>query len=121
DSKFSRSAVADPKGYSEEVQWLFFAHGGIGPMQGQAGHFIFRSEKIPYAITRYTNETKRLYAVLETQLEGREYLLGTYGIADIKAFGWVRAAPRLQISLDEFPRVKAWVERIEARPAVQAG
>ena len=108
-------------------------------MQGQAGHFNFASEKMyahpptspspiltnrprsPYAINRYTNETKRLYGVLETQLEGKEYLLGTYGIADIKTFGWVRAAPRVKIPLDEFPRVKAWVERIEARPAVQAG
>ena len=75
----------------------------------------------PYAINRYLNESKRLYGVLEERLKGREYILGSYGIADIKAFGWVRAAPRLGLELDEFPRVKAWVERIEARPAVQAG
>ena len=75
----------------------------------------------PYALDRYVNESKRLYNILETRLQGREYLLDTYGIADIKAFGWARALHRINISIDEFPNVKAWVERIEARPAVQAG
>jgi len=120
---FARDAVSDPKSYSEELQWLFFAHGGVGPMQGQAGHFaVFAPEKIPYAIDRYVNETKRLYGVLESRLSNREYLLDAgYGIADIKTWGWVRAAPRVGIQLEEFPNLKAWVERIEARPAVQRG
>ena len=69
----------------------------------------------------YLDETKRLYGVLETQLQGREYLLGAYGIADIKIFGWARIAHRTGFGLDDFPNVKAWVERIEARPAVKAG
>ena len=59
--------------------------------------------------------------MLEKQLEGREFLLGTYGIADIKAYGWARYLPRTGVPLEEFPNVKAWVERIEARPAVKAG
>lgn len=75
----------------------------------------------PYAINRYLNESKRLYGVLDKRLQGREYILDTYGIADIKIFGWARIAPRTGFSLDEFPNVKAWVERIEARPAVKAG
>jgi len=122
DNKFSRDPVKDPKGYSEELQWLFFAHGGIGPMQGQANHFSFAApEKIPYAVNRYLNETKRLYGVLEERLKGREYLLDTYGIADIKAFGWASRVHRIGIDLDEIPNVKAWVERIEKRPAVETG
>ena len=76
----------------------------------------------PYAINRYLNESKRLYGVLDARLQGREYLLDTgYGIADIKTFGWARIAHRTGFSLDDFPNVKAWVERIEAREAVQKG
>lgn len=109
-------------------------------MQGQANHFnLYAPEKMcvllllhldihspvtshsPYAINRYLNETKRLYGVLETQLQGKEFVLGTYGIADIKIFGWARYATRTGLSLDDFPNIKAWVERIEARPAVKAG
>ena len=68
------------------------------------------------------NETKRLYGVLELQLAKQDYLVGnTYGIADIKAFSWVRIAERTGVSLSEFPKVKAWVDRIEERPAVKAG
>jgi glutathione S-transferase len=121
--KFSRDPVADPKGYSEELQWLFFTHGGVGPMQGQANHFnLFAPEKIPYAINRYLNETRRLFGVLEDRLKDREYLNGTYGLADIKTFPWVRMGPRTGIPLeDEFPKIKAWVDRIEQRPAVKAG
>ncbi|EJD05215.1 glutathione S-transferase [Fomitiporia mediterranea MF3/22] len=119
---FSRDAVKDPKGYSEVLQWLFFVHGGVGPMQGQAGHFSFIPEKIPYAINRYQNETKRLYGVLESRLSKQDYLVGNeYSIADIKAFGWARALDRVGLSFSEFPKVKAWVDRIEARPAVKAG
>ncbi|EMD31389.1 hypothetical protein CERSUDRAFT_119781 [Gelatoporia subvermispora B] len=120
---FSRDPVSDPQGYSQELQWLFFAHGGIGPMQGQANHFnLYAPEKIPYAINRYLNETKRLFGVLESRLEGREYLLDSgYGIADIKTWAWVRLGPRTGVDLGEFPKVKAWVERIDQRPAAQRG
>ena len=55
--------------------------------------------------------------MLEERLKGREYILGSYGIADIKIFGWARIATRTGLNIDEFPNVKAWVERIEARPA----
>ncbi|THH09214.1 hypothetical protein EW145_g2166 [Phellinidium pouzarii] len=124
DSKraFSHDPVADPQGYSKELQWLFFAHGGVGPMQGQANHFnLYAPEKLPYAINRYLNETRRLYSVLEARLEGREYIVDTYGLADIKTFPWVRFADRTGVPLAEFPRLKAWVDRISARPAVQKG
>jgi len=128
DNKFSAD-VTDIKGHSEDMQWLFFAHGGIGPMLGQAGHFLMHCpEDIPYAKKRYQDEATRLYGVLEIRLTGREYLSGgpapgKYGIADIKTFPWITAAvKRLNPSvLDALPNVKAWVERIEARPAVKVG
>jgi len=128
EHKFSFDPTTGPNDYSESLQWIFFTHGGIGPMQGQANHFNRAApEKIPYAITRYQNETKRLYGVLEIRLkEGREYLAGPgkgkYSIADINAFPWVRIHPFAGIeSVDEFPNVKAWLDRIAARPAVQKG
>jgi len=125
DLKFSHDPKTDPKGYSEELQWLFFSHGGIGPMQGQANHFNMFAPKaghdLPYAKERYLNETKRLYGVLEIQLKDCPYLLGTYGIADIKAFGLVHFAKWLGIDLSEFPKVKQWVEAIRERPAVKIG
>ncbi|GJE87135.1 glutathione S-transferase [Phanerochaete sordida] len=122
NNTFSRDPVKDPHGYSQELQWLFFAHGGIGPMQGQANHFnLYAPEKLPYAINRYLNESKRLYGVLEEHLKGREYILGSYGIADIKIFGWARIAGRTGLNMDEFPNVQAWVNRIEQRPAVARG
>ena len=117
--------ISFPRGtreYYEMINWTYFQNAGLGPMQGQANHFVrYAPEKIEYGMKRYVNETRRLYSVLEHKLEGREYLLGTYGIADIKVFGWARYLPRTGVPLEEFPNVKAWVERIEARPAVQRG
>ncbi|KAG7098162.1 hypothetical protein E1B28_000131 [Marasmius oreades] len=123
ENKYGYSPVESPKEYSELLQWLFFAHGGVGPTQGQANHFnLYASEKIPYAQDRFLNELRNLYAVLESRLSKHEYLVGQkYTIADIKAFAWVRRAPILKIDLKEFPALKAWVDRIESRPAVQRG
>ncbi|RDB22563.1 Disulfide-bond oxidoreductase YfcG [Hypsizygus marmoreus] len=127
DYHFWFDPVKEPKDYSEMLQWIFFAHGGIGPMQGQANHFgRFAPEDIPYAKNRYINETKRLYGVLEIRLADRDWLAGPgrgkYSIADIKAFPWVRIHKFAGVeTLDEWPSVKAWVERNQARPAVEAG
>jgi glutathione S-transferase len=108
------------------IQWLFFQNAGVGPMQGQTNHFVrYAPEKIEYGINRYKNETKRLYSVLETQLQERDYLAGKgrgkYSIADITTFTWVRWAPWASIELNEFPRLKDWCEGIEKRNAVQKG
>jgi len=125
DRKFSFEVGS--KDESEALQWIFFAHGGIGPMQGQAIHFSRAApEKIEYAINRYVTETKRLYSVLEIRLKDREYLAGpgkgTYSIADMNGFTWVNGHSFVGIeTLDEWPGVKAWIERISARPQVQAG
>ena len=111
---------------SEMLQWLFFQNAGVGPMQGQANHFVrYAPETIDYGIKRYTNETKRLYSVLEARLEDRDYLVGKgkgkYSIADITTFTWVRWAPWAGIELSEFPRLKAWAEKIEQRKLVKKG
>ncbi|KAL0565359.1 Glutathione S-transferase 2 [Marasmius crinis-equi] len=117
-NQFGFDPKTQPKEYSEVLQWLFFAHGGVGPMMGQLGHF-----SIPYAIERYLNETKRLLSVVDGRLSKHDYLAADkYTIADIKAYGWLRNVPRLGIDLGkEYPNVKAWVDRIDARSAVQEG
>ncbi|KAL0572329.1 ATP-dependent DNA/RNA helicase [Marasmius crinis-equi] len=123
-NKFGFDSKTHPKEYSEVLQWLFFAHGGIGPMLGQASHFLrFAPEKIPYAINRYTDEGRRLLSVVDARLSKHDYLAGDkYTIADIKSHAWLRLVYRFDIDLaKDYPNVKAWVDRIDARPAVQKG
>ncbi|KAL0572013.1 Glutathione S-transferase 2 [Marasmius crinis-equi] len=124
ERRFSYHPVEEAREYSVMLQWLFFAHGGIGPMQGQAGHFLnVAPEKIPYAQKRYLDEVKRLYSVLETRLSRTEWLAGDkYTIADIKTHGWIRRAEySFKFDFVEWPNLKKWLDRIEARPAVQKG
>ncbi len=113
---------ADAKARSQVVQWLMFQMGGIGPMQGQANVFYrYAPEPLAYAIERYQKETRRLYEVLDRRLTGRDYLVDDYSIADIASFTWVRTHDWSGVSLDGLPHVQRWLERIEARPAVQRG
>jgi glutathione S-transferase len=109
--------------YYEMLSWVMWQMGGEGPMQGQANHFKAMAKvKSEYAISRYVDETKRLYSVLESVLKDHDYLVkDKYTIADIASVGWVRAAWMIEVSLDEFPGVKRWVERIEQREAVKKG
>ncbi|KAF7299056.1 Glutathione S-transferase C-terminal-like protein [Mycena indigotica] len=120
DNKFGFSGSKEK---SEVLQWLFWANAGLGPMMGQAGHFLSASEQIPYAQKRYIDETKRLFGVLQIRLKDREWLVGDkYSIADINAYTWVSGHAWLKIeSLDEWPDFKKWVERIKAREAVKKG
>jgi GSH-dependent disulfide-bond oxidoreductase len=112
----------DTKGRSTVIQWVMFQMGGIGPMQGQANVFFrYFPEKLPAVISRYHNETKRLYEVLEKRLEGREFLCDDYTIADIASWPWVRIHAWAGIEIDDLPNVKAWIDRVAARPAVQRG
>jgi len=112
---------------SEIIQWMFFAHGGIGPMQGQANHFNrYAPEKIQYGIDRYVNETIRLYKVLDKQLEGKDFLVGEgkgkYSIADIKCVSWVFWSQWAGVKNADKPKnVQAWQDRIYAREAVKKG
>jgi len=112
----------DRKGRSRVIQWLMFQMGGIGPMQGQANVFFrYAPEKIPYAIDRYQTETKRLYRVLEGQLEGREYLCDTYSLADIANWSWVSLHYWAGVEIDDLPNVTRWLKTVGDRPAVQRG
>ena len=121
--KTGKLLPSDPAARYTTLQWLMFQMGGLGPMLGQAHHFrIYAPEQIDYAIKRYSNEAHRLYRVMDTQLGKHAYLAGDdYTIADIAAFPWTRSWKNQGIDLDEFPHVKAWQERINARPAVQRG
>jgi GST-like protein len=105
------------------LQWLMFQMGGIGPMLGQAHHFrIYAPEKIEYAINRYSNEARRLYRVLDTQLSKTAYLAGDdYTIADIATFPWIRSWKNQGIDWADFPHAKRWFDEISERPAVKRG
>jgi GST-like protein len=113
-----------PKGIRERwqvMQWVMFQMGHIGPMLGQAHHFLqYAPEKIEYAMNRYRNESKRLYGVVDRQLEKSKWIAcGEYSIADMAIMPWMRAPERQGVDIEEFPRVKEWRERILARPAVK--
>lgn len=105
------------------LEWLMFQVGGVGPMLGQAHHFrIYAPEKIEYAVNRYTNEARRLYGVMDRQLANQKYIAGNqYTIADIAIFPWLRSWQNQGIDWADHPHLKAWFDRIEARPAVQRG
>lgn len=107
----------------EAMQWLMLQMGSVGPMLGQAHHFLrFAPDIIPYAIERYSKEAARLYGVLNTRLNGRDWLVGSaYSIADIATFPWIARHEWQGIDLARFPEVKRWFDAIAARPAVQRG
>lgn len=120
--KFGRFYPRDERARVDVDQWLMWQMGGFGPMLGQNHHFAnYAPEKIPYAIKRYRDETHRLYRVLETRLEGRDYVCGDYSIADIAIIGWARGWARQGIEAAEFPRVMAWIDRVSSRPAAARG
>jgi len=122
EHKISYDPATEANHYSEQVQWMFFAHGGVGPMLGQTAHFRFAEEKIPYAINRYETEVKRLLSVLEARLEGREWLVGPrYSLADIKTFPWVGMAGKIQVDMSPYPNIAAWIARCAAREATYVG
>ena len=118
--KTGRFLPTDRRGRAEVMQWLFWQMGGLGPMAGQNHHFVqYAPEKLPYAITRYVNETNRLYGVLNKRLADREFIAGDYSIADMASYPWIVPHARQQQNLDDFPHLKRWFEAIRARPAVQ--
>lgn len=110
---------SDIRGRTDVLQWLFWQMGGLGPMAGQNHHFVqYAPERIPYAISRYVNETNRLYGVLDRQLARREYIAGDeYTIADMACYPWIVPYERQQQNLDDFPHIKRWFFAVQARPA----
>jgi GST-like protein len=112
----------EPEARYETLQWLMFQMGGVGPMFGQAHHFLRAApEPVPYAVARYTKETARLYGVLDGQLGRKEYLAGAYSIADVATYPWVARHEWHRIALGDYPNVARWFAAIGARPAVQRG
>ncbi|MEQ8707557.1 MAG: glutathione S-transferase N-terminal domain-containing protein [Rhodospirillales bacterium] len=105
------------------IQWLMFQMGGLGPMLGQAHHFLqYAPEKIEYAMNRYANEANRIYGVVERRLNESAYLAGDeYSIADMAVVPWIRRPERQNVNIDDYPATKAWRDAILARPAVVKG
>ena len=103
------------------LQWLMFQMGGLGPMLGQAHHFrIYAPEKIEYGINRYTNEAKRLYGVMDKQLQSHAWIAGDeYSVADMAIFPWLRSWQNQGIDWADYPHLKVWFDRIAERPAVE--
>lgn len=120
--KAGKLLPTDVKGRSKVIQWLMFQMGGLGPMQGQANVFYrYFPEKIPAAIERYQNETKRLYGVLDRHLADNEYLAGDFSIADIANWSWARIHKWAGVSIDEFKHLQRWLKMIESRPSCAKG
>lgn len=120
--KTGKLMPTDPHGKYRVLQWVYWQIGGLGPIAGQAHHFLrYSPQKIEYAMYRFRTETARLYKVMDKQLGRHEYLAGDYSIADIAAWPWVFRYEWQEQNLDDFPNVKRWFRAIEARPAVQRG
>ncbi len=119
--KYGRFYPQEERARVQVEEWLFWQVGGLGPMAGQANHFLnYTAEDLAYPKKRYTDEVHRLFGVMNKRLATRKFLAGAYSIADMACWSWVLSGSRY-ISLDEFAHLKAWRDRIGARPAVQRG
>lgn len=126
DPEYKFSYPKDSREYWEMTNWLMWQMGGLGPMQGQANHFVrYAPEKIQYGIDRYRNETRRLYRVMDTQLAKTRYLVGDDKptIADFACWGWVAAYSWCGVpNFDtDFPHLKEWLFRLKDRPNLIKG
>jgi glutathione S-transferase/GST-like protein len=126
--KTGRFYPSDERARVEVEQWLFWQVGNLGPMAGQTHHFrlyapamLHDQRQLAYGAARYTNETNRLYGVLNTRLADRRFVAGDYSIADMAIWPWIVPWRNQGQELDAFPHLKAWFEQVGARPAVQAG
>ena len=127
--KTGRLLAADPARRYETLEWVFFQMAAIGPMFGQVGFFhkfAGREYEDKRPLKRYVDESKRLLGVIETRLDGRDWIMGEYSIADISMLGWVRNLVGFYgagdlVDYGSLKRVPAWLERGLARPAVQRG
>lgn len=120
--KTGKLMKASGPGYWEDVQWLMYQMGQVGPLLGQTHHFVkFNPGKSPYSEKRYKGETKKVYAVLNSRLADREYLANDYSIADISTWPWISRYEFQQMDLNEYPNLLRWYLQIAERPAVQKG
>jgi GST-like protein len=120
-SKTGRFLPEDIRKRWQVMQWVMFQMGHIGPMLGQAHHFLrYAPQKIEYAMSRYRNEANRLYGVLERRLaESKFVACDEYTIADMAIMPWLRFPERQDVNIEQYPNVKRWRDGIAARPAVQ--
>lgn len=121
-----KSGKLIPKNHGTEkfdvLQWLLFENSKIGPTLGNTKHFMYHApEEIPYALKRFNTETKRVFSIIESQLNENEYIAGEYSIADIAIFPWVQEFERYGITSDQIPETRAWLARMSARKAVSKG
>ena len=120
--KHGQFLPGDAQGKARVTEWLMWQMGGLGPMLGQAHHFLqFNPGEAPYAEERYGKEAQRLYGVLNTRLEGRDFICDEYSIADMAAWPWISRFKWQQVDLNDFANVRDWYVRIAERPAVQKG
>lgn len=120
--KHGKFLPTDPLKKIEVIEWLMWQMGGLGPMLGQAHHFLrFNPGKAPYAEERFAAEVKRLYGVLDTRLEGRDFICDEYSIADMACWPWISRYEWQGIDLADYPNVRSWYQRLLAREAVQKG
>lgn len=104
------------------IEWLMWQMGGVGPMIGQAHHFLRANPgKAPYAEERYLKEAHRLYGVLDRRLAGRDYVADTYSIADMAIWPWISRFEWHRVDMNQYANVKRWYLDIAKRPAVQKG
>jgi GST-like protein len=122
-SKTGKFLPEDIRNRWSTLQWLMFQMGGVGPMLGQAHHFLgYAPEKIPYAMNRYSKEANRLYGVMDRRLAESKFIAcGEYTIADMAIMPWLRFPDRQGVDIADYPHVKKWFDGIAARPAVQRG
>ena len=108
--------------YWQTMEWLMWQMGGVGPMLGQAHHFVrFNQGVSEYAEERYLTEARRLYGVLDRRLGEKEYLVGDYSVADIATWPWISRYEWQTIEISDYPNVRRWYLAIADRPAVQRG
>jgi len=121
--KYGKFFPKDTARRYEVVQWLMWQMGGVGPNFGQAHHFRRAAkEKVPYAIQRFTEETRRLWGVLDARLKDHEWVAaGEYTIADMALFPWCLRYEWQGVALEEFPNARRWFDAVMARPAVKRG
>lgn len=120
--KTGRLLPTERRARSRVLQWLTWQVGGLGPMMGQVNVFLrYFPVKLPEAISRYQNESRRLLEVLDAHLRDSEWLAGDYSIADIASFPWARVHDNAEISIEGLPHLARWLAAMAARPACQRG
>ncbi|MCP4317257.1 MAG: glutathione S-transferase [Hyphomicrobiales bacterium] len=120
--KYGKFIPTDPLEKSRMMEWLMWQMGGLGPMAGQVHHFVhFNPGKAEYAEERFSAETHRLYGVLDKRLEGRDYIVDDYTIADMACWPWISRYEWQEIDLAKYPNVRSWYQRLLARDAVRRG